>query len=565
MRSQSILIANALLAVSTTCAVAGGLEGASPIGAAGIGMQGAVAAGSAESVEIGLEVLRKGGNAADAASATLLALSVTDATDFCFGGEMSILVYDAKRNVVESLSGLGVAPRLATREFFVSYAERNLTAESQEPEQARVIPNSGLLSAATPGALDACITLLGRCGTLRFEDVAGPTLNILDRHEQPWHERLAKTLRRLVVAEQQGSGDRLRGLRLVTDYFYRGPLAREMSAWITENGGLIRFSDLATHVTRIEEPAVVDYRGYSVYKCGAWTQGPYLLQSLRLLEPLDLKTMGHNRPATIHATVEAMKLALADRDTYYADPLFVDVPLVELLSKEYAQLRHPLIDLQQASLIQRPGDPRRGQPLLGEAETRRGLLGEIRDTTTCAVADRFGNVIAATPSGWSGVEVGDTGVWLGTRLQSFNLWEGHPNCIEPGKRPRITLTPTLVLQKGKPVLAVSVAGGDWQDQASLQIVLNHIDFGLDPITSLSALRFGTEHHVGSFQQAPPDLGSLSLFPGADEPLIAALGALGHRVQVSGSTGNPIAIAIDPATGQFQAAGDPRTGRHAGAF
>src|SRR5262249_3902357 len=153
--------------------------------------------------------------------------------------------------------------------------------------------------------------------------------------------------------EKGSPSDRRRGLRLVADYFYRGPIAREIDEWSRANDGLIRYSDLATHVTRVEEPASVDYRGHTVYKCGVWTQGPYLLQTLRLLEGFDLKAMGHNRADTIHVAVEAMKLALADRDVYYADPLFEQVPVAELLSTKYADLRRPLIDRRRASLVQR--------------------------------------------------------------------------------------------------------------------------------------------------------------------------------------------------------------------
>jgi gamma-glutamyltranspeptidase/glutathione hydrolase len=188
------------------------------------------------------------------------------------------------------------------------------------------------------------------------------------------------------------------------------------------------------------------------------------------------------------------------------------------------------------------------------------------DTTTCLVADLEGNVVAATPSGWSGVLVGRTGIWLGTRLQSFNTWEGHPNCIVPGKRPRITLTPTLVLKNGRPVLAVSVAGGDGQDQASLQMVLDAIDFGLAPAESVTAVRFGTDHFVGSFRQTPPRLGSLSIYEDAGEAVIAGLKALGHQVTpVRGPLWAPSVLAIDPGSGVIQAAGDPRAGRHAGAY
>lgn len=519
-------------------------------GSHGTGSQGAVSAGGAEAVAAGLEILQRGGNAADAAAATILALSVTDSGGFCFGGEVPILVYDARRQSVEVLAGMGTAPRLATREYFA---------------QRGGIPGEGLEPAAVPAAFDACCTLLDRHGTLRLEDVAAPTLRLLDRGTVVWHPLLARTIRRLIEAEQRGGGDRSRGLRLAADYFYRGPLARELAQWCEQHGGLIRFEDLATHVTRVEEPAAVDYRGHRVYKCGTWTQGPYLLQTLRLLEGFDLAALGHNRPRTIHLTIEAMKLALADRDVYYADPLFADVPLETLLSSAYADLRRGLIDPEHASLEQRPGDPRGGLALLAERDKRLGLAGPVHDTTTCATADRAGNMVVATPSGWSGVQAGDTGVWLGSRLQSFNTWQGHPNCIAPGKRPRITLTPTLVLKQGKPVLGVSVAGGDGQDQAALQAVLNQIDFGLSAEASMQAVRFGTNHHLGSFRQTPPALGSLLIHADANAATIDALTQLGHKVQPStGALWAPSVIRVD-ASGQFEAAGDSRAGRHAGAY
>lgn len=518
-------------------------------GAEGTGRQGAVSAGGAESVAAGIEILKRGGNAADSAAATILALSVTDAGGFCFGGEVPIIVYNAQRKVVEVLSGQGTAPRLATREYF---------------DKPGGIPGKGVEAAAVPAAFDACITLLDRHGTLRLADVAEPTLRLLDKAQASWHPQLAHTLRRLIEAERAGGEDRSRGLRLAADYFYRGPLARELADWCEKNGGLIRYADLATHVTRIEEPLMVDYRGHAVYKCGVWTQGGYLLQTLRLLEGFDLAAAGHNQPETIHIVLEAMKLAFADRDVYYADPLFVDVPIETLLSRDYANLRRGLIDRYQASLVQRPGDPRRGQALLPEPDARTGLSGPVHDTTTCTTADRWGNVVVATPSGWSGVQAGETGVWLGTRLQSFNTWAGHPNCIQPGKRPRITLTPTLVMKDGKPVLAVSVAGGDGQDQAGLQAVLNHIDFGLSAPESMKGVRFGTNHHLGSFRQTPPGLGSLLIHKEAAAETIAALEKMGHKVQPGSALWAPSIIRIDP-TGLFDAAGDARSGRHAAAF
>jgi gamma-glutamyltranspeptidase/glutathione hydrolase len=515
------------------------------------GTHGAVVAGGQGAVDAGIEILKDGGNAVDGAVATLLALSVTDSRAFCFGGEVPIIVYDAKRNVVEVLAGQGVAPRLATRRHFA---------------QQGGIPGSGLEPAAVPAALDACLTALDRYGTKTFAEVAAPTLRLLDHHERDWHANLAKTLRRLIRAERQSPDDRSRGLRLVADYFYRGPLARELAKWCRENGGLIRYSDLATHVTRIEEPVSAHYRGYTVYKCGPWTQGPYLLQTLQLLEGFELGSMGQNQPQTIHVAVEAMKLALADRDVYYADPLFVNVPMRALLSPKYVTMRRALIDPEHASLEQRPGDPRHRKALLAEADARKGLGGPANDTTTCLVADDQGNVVAATPSGWSGVVAGDTGVWLGTRLRSFNTWRGHRNVIQPGKRPRITLTPTLVLKDGKPVIAVSVAGGDGQDQATLQMLLDVIDFGLSPEQAVTAPRFGTNHHLGSFRQTPPELGSLLIYSDVGESTIKELEARGHKVRtVNGPLWAPSVLTIDRAGGTLNAAGDPKARRHAAAF
>ena len=231
-----------------------------------------------------------------------------------------------------------------------------------------------------------------------------------------------------------------------------------------------------------------------------------------------------------------------------------------------------LIDPKHASLERRPGDPRSKKAVLDPAAdpARRHVpppLADAHDTTTCLVADRFGNVVAATPSGWSGVVAGDTGVWLGSRLQSFNTWEDHPNVIVPGKRPRITLSPTLVLKDNRPVLAVSVAGGDNQDQMTLQLLLNHIDFGLEPAASVVAPRFMSDHFINSFRQTPPALGRLRINPEIGSEILEALKGRGHILSVN--TGSlsaaPCVISLDPASGKLRAAGDPHAGRHASAY
>jgi gamma-glutamyltranspeptidase/glutathione hydrolase len=517
------------------------------------GRNGAVVAGGAESVAAGMEILKDGGNAVDSAVATLLALSVTDAHLFCFGGEVPILIYDADRRVVEAIAGQGAAPRLATLAYF---------------EAKGGIPMQGIEAAAVPATLDACLTALDRSGTMTFARVSAPTLRILDRGEHSWHADLARTIRELNQAERR-SDDRRRGLRLVSDYFYRGPIARRIDAWSRANGGLLRFEDLATHVSRVEEPVSVDYRGHRIFKVGPVTQGPALLQALQILDGYDLAAMGPESADAIHFKVEALKLALADRDEYYADPLFEEIPLDAMLSDDYASARRALIDSRIASLERRPGDPGSGSPLLdsGRSMVQVGENRPSSDTTTCVVADRMGNVVAATPSGWSGTLAGDTGVWLGSRLQSFNTWEGHPNVIEPGKRPRITLTPTIVLKDEKPVIAVSVAGGDAQDQATLQILTQVIDFERSAAEAVTAPRFNSEHFVGSFGQTPPKLGVLRLSTEAADEVASELESRGHLVERARPpvSSNPTLLRIDPTSGVIEAAGDPTARRHANAY
>ena len=349
--------------------------------------------------------------------------------------------------------------------------------------------------------------------------------------------------------------------------FYRGSVARRLDDWSRKNEGLLRYTDLATHVTRIEEPTFIQYKGYTIYKCGPWTQGPTLLQALGILDGYDLKKLGHNSADYIHIVTEAMKLAFADRDTYYADPLFEHVPMQTLLSEEYAKLRRTVLDKQLAALKQQPGDPYKMKALLGRVprDYKSGKPMKDDDTTTCVVADKFGNVIAATPSGWGGVMAGDTGIQLGSRLISLNVWSGHPNVVVPGKRPRITLTPTLVLKDGKPIYASAVAGGDMQDQAALQILLNAIVFGWDARRAVSTSRFSTRHMWNSFGQIAPRLASLSVPRRIDDAIFQELFARGHVIRRGGSVGAPVLLYVDPKTGHKHAAGDPRTRRSAAAY
>ena len=325
------------------------------------------------------------------------------------------------------------------------------------------IPNGDIKMAPVPSVVDLCTTTLKLYGTMTFEEIIAPTLVLLDAGEADWHSNLAVTLRRMVESEQKTSGNREEKIQAASDRFYgrngaNSDIADALEGFYIDKGGFLRKADLAAHVTLVEDPVAVDYRGYTVYKCGPWTQGPYLCQALRLLEGFDLKAMGNASTDYVHAVTEALKLAMADRDAYYGDPEFVDVPLSELLSDAYTEIRRPLIDMQKASHEARPGDVDNMEPLKAGGVFRPGVGG----TTTCAVADRWGNVVAATPSAnvyHAGGMVGPTGVSYGNRLRSLNTTLGHPNCIQPGKRPRITLTPDTGSQRGCPDFSDQRCGG----------------------------------------------------------------------------------------------------------
>jgi gamma-glutamyltranspeptidase/glutathione hydrolase len=518
---------------------------------------GVVAAGAADAVAAGIETLEGGGNAADAAVATILALNVTDHGACSIGGEVPVLIFDAQKGEVKSLSGQGRAP---------------LSQASIDWYMENGIPNADIKMAPVPSVVDLCITTLQHYGSKTFGEIVAPTLTLLDAGQEAWHPNLAVTLRRMVEEEQFAGGSREERLQAATDRFYgrnpqRNDIAEDLEAFYIEQGGFLRREDLAAHKTLIEDPVAVDYRGYRVYKCGPWTQGPYLCQTLRLLEGFDLKGMGHFSADYVHVVAEAMKLAMADRDEYYGDPVFVEVPLEELLSDAYTEIRRPLIDMSKASQEARPGDPYRMKPLKGPGMFRPGVGG----TTTCVVADRWGNVVAATPSAnvYHQGGSGRTGVSYGNRLRSLNTTPGHPNCIQPGKRPRITLTPTLVLKDGRPVLAISVAGGDLQDQATLNLLLDFIEFDLTPEAAVTAPRFATSHHQDSFDPDPVRerafirAGSLTISASVDQRVRDELARRGHQVEVKdGPIASPVMLYADPASGIYYAAGDPAAGRHA---
>jgi len=523
------------------------------------GGQGVVVSGRPAATAAGIRILEQGGNAADAGAATLLALSVTYVGAFCVGGEVPILVYSADQKNVKLIEGIGEAPR--DPKAIAWYMKHG-------------IPDGEVKAAAVPSTIAAVVTLLEFYGTKSFEEVVQPTLAILDAGGPTWYidtgsdqkietgvhwqADLAVTFRKLVESEKLTKGTRQQKLQAVSDRFYRGDIADALEAWYIEKGGFLRKADLEAHKTPVVDPLTGIYRGYTVYKTGPLTQGPYLLQTLRLLEGFDLKQMGFNSADYIHTVIEAEKLALADRDEYYGDPNFAKVPMQQLLSDQYTEMRRKLIDPKKASLELRPGDPYNMKPTKPATITGPWHGG----TTVMCVTDKFGNVIAATPSGLSSTAgvAGRTGIIHGARLTSLNTFAGTPDVIEPGKRPRITLSPTLLFHDKQPVMAISVAGGDQQDQAAIQVILNYVDFGMSPVEAFKAPRFSTEHFVGSFGQDRPRLGSLSVPNTLPEKVQAELKARGHLVTVSREgVGGVGLIGIDPKTKQATAVG-PAAGK-----
>ncbi|HMI50596.1 MAG TPA: gamma-glutamyltransferase [Candidatus Saccharimonadales bacterium] len=518
------------------------------------GGQGVIVSGKPAATAAGIKILEQGGNAADAGAATLLALSVTSVGAYCVGGEIPILVYSADHKTVKLLEGQGEAPR--DPKAIAWYMKNG-------------IPDGDVKAAAVPGAMDAIVTLLELYGTKNFEEVVQPTLAILDAGGPSWYidtgsgERietgvnwqadLALTFRKLVESERAAQGTRQQKLQAVSERFYRGDIADALEAWYIEKGGFLRKADLAAHKTYVVDPLKTTYRGYTVYKAGPLTQGPYLSQTLRLLEGFDLRKMGFNSADYIHTVLEAEKLALADRDEYYGDPNFVKVPMQQLLSDRYTKMRRELIDPKKASLELRPGDPYNMKPTKSPTITGPWHGG----TTVMCVTDKFGNVIAATPSGLSSTAgvAGHTGIIHGSRLSSLNTFAGTPNVIQSGKRPRITLSPTLLFHDSDPVMAISVAGGDQQDQAAIQVILNYVEFGMSPEEAFKAPRFSTTHFISSFGQERAVLGSLSVPNTLSEGVQADLRTRGHVVSASrGGVGGVALIGIDPKTKQATAVG-----------
>ena len=556
------------------------------------GTHGAIATEHYLATKAGADLLGVGGNAVDAAVGATFVEGVVNPQMFTLGGECPMLVCMAETNHVVSVNGNTSAPERATPEV---YLERGLTD----------VPDEGILSSGVPAALGALVTVLARFGQLTFAEVVTPALNyarkgfpvhtglygqerfgirdLEEKFRNHWsgsakiylphgmvaevgqviaNSALADLLDYLKTEEQATSGDRKKGLEAVLEAFYRGDPATEIERFSKERNGLLARSDLERFETHFEEPVSMQFADTKVFKCGPWNQGPVMLQALAILESYDLKGMGHNSENYLHWTTEAFKLAFADREQYYGDPMQVDVPMTELLSKDYSLMRAALVDPEKANSELRPGDPKRKLALL-PIEERLGGASWGPGTVHVDVIDGDGNMVAFTPSGgWlkSAEVVPPLGFPLGNRLMTFYLKPNHhPNIIAPFKRPRTTISPSLAFRNNTPWMVFGSMGGDQQDQWQCQFFLNRVLFGMSIQEAIEAPKFSSEHFPGFF--APHDRfpNLIRIEPKFSQKILDGLTRRGHQVEVGAdwSEGYLAAAARDPVRGVLEAGCDPR--------
>jgi gamma-glutamyltranspeptidase/glutathione hydrolase len=548
--------------------------------------------------EAGLRMLHVGGNAFDAAIAATLVEGVVNPHMHTFGGELSALLYTAHDRRVLAVNGNTRAPRAATIDWFRAHDHT-------------LIPMAGVLAAGPPAAPHALVTVLARAGTLRFSEVVAPALELAEGgfpvhpalcgpapasalgdfsltgaaelFRSTWptsaalylpggvvpcagtllkNPGLAHTFRTMMVAEDAAIGrGRAHGLTAAIDAFYRGEIAERIAAHAAAHGGLLTVEDLHDYRSEIGPPVGLEYAGYTVHKCGPWSQGPVFLQQLALLAGFDLAALPHNGADYIHLVTEAAKLAFADREQFYGDPDFVEVPMAGLLAAPYADARRALIDRQRASLEQRPGDPRRGAALLTGTDVF-AARDWGRGTVYVAAVDDARNMASFTPSGaWipTSPVIDGLGFPLGTRLQTFFLDRHHPNALLPGKRPRTTLTPTLVTRAGAPAMVFGTQGGDQQDQWSLQVFLNLVVFGMEVQEAIEAARFSSVHFPSSFYPHAALPGGLRLEGRIAGPVAEELGRRGHVVVMDDDwvAGDVLCIRVDDERSVLRGGADPR--------
>ena len=565
------------------------------------GRHAAVSSMKAEATEAARRILDAGGNAFDAAVGGQAALAVTDFSLNGLGSDAVLLVYNARDNKVYSINAEPRAPKLATIEWY-------------EKNNGGKIPESdGLLSGGLPCVVDAWYTLLDRWGTMTFAQVLQPAIDLAENgfplselgasyiagskkilkypttvkiylpngHPPQAGEilknpDLARTLKKLVEAEKANqSKGRHQALKAARDRFYKGDIARDLAAFSEANGGLFRYEDFAEYTAEVETPVSINYRGYQIYKNPSATQGPTELIALNMLEGYDLKALGHNSPEFLHTSIEAVKLAMADREKYLGDMDFIKIPYDGLLSKDYARERRKLIDPDKASLELRPGNPEKfaGASSLNRPvrEVLDGNATHDGDTSYLAVVDKDHNMVSFEPSLHSlfgtGVVMGDTGIIFNCRGDYYSLVRGEANALAPGKRPRSTLQSTLIMKDGQPYAILGSPGGDDQVMRTMQTLINMVDFGMNIQQAIESPRWSSRAFPASpfpHTMYPGDMAVESRIPDSTRQ---ALIAKGHKLRVDPpwSLGSNAGIVLDVNTGVLSAGADPRVDAYAWAW
>jgi gamma-glutamyltranspeptidase/glutathione hydrolase len=563
----------------------------------------------------GMATLERGGNAFDAAVAAGFALQVVEPHLNGPGGDVPIILYSARQDATRVICGQGVAPRAATIEAY-----RALGLD--------LVPGTGLLAAVVPGAFDAWLRMLRDHGTMTLRDVLAPAIGFAQEgyplvpmisaaieatrelflSEWPTsaaiylpggdvpapgsvfrNPTLAAAYQRILDEAESAGRDREAQIEAARRAWYRGFVAEAIDRFCRDHEvldtsgrrhrGLLTADDLAAWEASVEPPLTYDYHGYTLCKAGPWSQAPVALQQLALLEGFDLDALSATDPAFVHAVVECAKLAFADRETFYGDPGFVEVPMAALLGEPYNAARRRLVG-EEASLEPRPGRldgygatvpwqrTERAADFahagahggIGEPTVARAELAGRGDTCHVDVIDRHGNMVAATPSGgWlqSSPAIPELGFGLSTRGQMFWLDERHPNGLAPGKRPRTTLSPSLALRDGEPYLAFGTPGGDQQDQWALHAFLRHVHFGMNLQEAIDAPAFHTEHAPSSFYPRAARPGHVVVEGRFPKATLGELRRRGHELELADdwSLGRVCAAARD---GQvLKAAANPR--------
>lgn len=565
---------------------------AKPLVSAAVGRNSMVATGHSLATSAGIDILRKGGNAIDAGVAAGICINIVQHDLTSFAGVAPIIIYLADNEKVVSFDGLGRWPRRASVDYFLEYKNGKF--------------KPGIDYCIVPAAVDSWITSLQKYGTMTFETVVSYALkyardgfpityfnNMMIEKDfeifKNWptntqifspdgkplkpgelliQKDLANTLEKMIFVEKLTKKNREGKLKAVRDFFYKGDISDKMVRFSDKMGGLFNKEDFSNFKIREEKPYKVEFQGLTIYGCGPWCQGPVFLQALSMLKNFNLYDMGHNSSEYLHTLISVLDLAFADRETYYGDPGFIDVPIEELLSDSYNEKRVEIIENSAFGKMPRPGNTRlhRGNNDTLEYFDIKNLDKNIEpesDTSYVSIIDENGNIFSATPSDASTTApiIPGIGLTISSRGRQSRIDHNHPNKIEPLKRPRLTPSPALVLKDNKPLCAIGTPGGDVQPQAMLQVFLNMFIFHMDPQQAVESPRVASYNFPGSFYPNKYYPGTVKIETRIPKNVRQELDNRGYNVvdwgEWSWQAGGVCISFLDPTNNIFLGGADPR--------